>query len=117
MSGRTKGLTLLELLVALAIASVVLCVALPQWGTWMAEQALTDRADALLHTLNRARSEAVKRGSRVDICPASASACPGVPAAWEDGWKIVVPAAAGDDAVATAIALEPRAPAGVTVRG
>ena len=45
----------------------------------MAEQQLQDRADALLHTLDLARSEAVKRGNRVDVCPDAAAAAPAAP--------------------------------------
>ena len=54
MSNRIRGITLLELLVALAIAGIVLSMGLPQWGRWMAERDLRDRADALLHALDRA---------------------------------------------------------------
>ena len=32
MSNRIRGITLLELLVALAIAGIVLSMGLPQWG-------------------------------------------------------------------------------------
>ena len=60
----------------------------------MAERDLRDRADALLHALDRARSEAVKRGVRVDVCPAAGGECPGLPAAWEGGWTIVAAPAA-----------------------
>ena len=111
------GVTLLELLIALVIAGVVLTLALPTWGGWFAEQALRDRAEALLHTLDRARSEAVKRGHRVDVCPESAGDCPGAAASWEGGWKIVVPATPGSDVAALAVAREPRAAPGVTIRG
>lgn len=117
MSKSVAGVTLIELLVAVVIAGIVLSVGLPEWGRWTAEQALRDRADALLHTLDRARSEAVKRGSRVDVCPESGGGCPGMPGAWEGGWRIVVPAAPGGDAPAIAVAREPHAPAGVTIRG
>jgi type IV fimbrial biogenesis protein FimT len=116
MPDRATGLTLIEILVALVIAGIVLSFGLPEWGRWMAEQALRDRADALLHALDRARSEAVKRGGRVDVCPAAAGACPGTPAAWEGGWNIVAPAAVGGTPPIF-IAREPRAPAGVTIRG
>src|SRR4051812_25688394 len=117
MSHRAAGVTLVELLVAIVIAGIVFSLALPGWGSWMAEQALGDRADALLHTLDRARSEAIKRGNRVDVCPESGGACPGVAASWEDGWKIVVPAAPASDVAPIAVAREPRAPSGVTIRG
>lgn len=117
MSNRVAGVTLLELLVALMIAGIMLSFGVPGWGRWMDEQALRDRADALLHTLDRARSEAVKRGGRVDVCPASGGACPGMPAAWEGGWNVVVPAGAGSDVPGVLVAREPEAPAGLTIRG
>jgi type IV fimbrial biogenesis protein FimT len=117
MANHIRGFTLLELLVALAIAGIVLATGLPQWGRWMAERDLGDRADALLHALDRARSESIKRGGRVDVCPVAGGTCPGVPAAWEGGWAIVAAPPTGSDSPATAIAREPAAPAGVTIRG
>ncbi|HKP65956.1 MAG TPA: GspH/FimT family pseudopilin [Casimicrobiaceae bacterium] len=111
----SRGVTLLELLVALVIAGIVLSTGLPQWGRWMAERELRDRADALLHTLDRARSEAVKRGSRVIVCPALAGACPGMAAAWDGGWSIVAIPAAG--AASIPIAQDVATTQGVTVRG
>ena len=109
------GITLLELLVALVIAGIVLSTGLPQWGRWMAERELRVRADALLHALDRARSEAVKRGSRVIVCPASAGACPGAAAAWDGGWSIVSIPVAG--AASIPIAQDVTATQGVTIRG
>ena len=37
-----RGVTLLELLVALVIAGIVLSTGLPPWGRWMAERELRD---------------------------------------------------------------------------
>ena len=112
---RSRGVTLLELLVALVIAGILLSTGLPQWGRWMAERELRDRADALLHALDRARSEAVKRGSRVVVCPAGAGACPGPAAAWDSGWSIVAMPAAGAPSIP--IAQDVATTQGVTVRG
>jgi type IV fimbrial biogenesis protein FimT len=117
MPDKAAGLTLLELLIALVIAGIVLTLGLPEWASWSAEQALRDRADALVHTLDRARSEAVKRGRRVDVCPEYGGDCPGTVAPWEGGWKVVVPAMPGSDVPALAVAREARAPSGVTIRG
>ncbi len=108
------GLTLLELLVALAIAGILLSAGVPGWGAWIAEQQVGDRADALLHALDFARSEAIKRGSRVDVCPGTAG-CPGAAMPWEDGWTIVPHGGAGPPA--PPIARERAAPPGVTIRG
>lgn len=109
----SPGITLLELLIALAITTLLLLVAAPGWGAWMAEHQLQDRADALLHALDRARSEAVRQGSRVNVCPALAGACPGPSAAWEGGWTIV----SGSDPALRSLLHERAAPPGVTIRG
>ena len=117
MTRSPAGLTLLELLVALSIAGVLLSLGVPGWGAWMAERELQDRADALLHALDRARSEAVKRGSRVNVCPDAGGACPGSAAPWEGGWTITAVAQSGSDGPPRSIARERAAPAGVTIRG
>lgn len=109
---RRRGFTLLELMAALAIAGVVFTLGAPGLGAWMTEQALQDRADALLHALDLARSEAVKRGARVDVCPGSA-ACSGGALAWEGGWAIVADADRGGSALAHEHAAAP----GITIRG
>ena len=109
-------MTLLELLVAMTIVSLLLLFGVPGWGSFMAERELEDRASALLHTLEHARSEAIKRGSRVNVCPRGGGGCPGSAAAWEAGW-VMVPTLAGGDPANSVIAQEHRAPPGVTIRG
>jgi type IV fimbrial biogenesis protein FimT len=111
---RPHGFTLLELMVALVVAAIVSSVAVPGLGNWLAEQELQDRAEALLHALDLARSEAVKRGSRIDVCPGSGGCTAGA-MPWEAGW-LVVPDAERDRA-SEAIARERAAPPGITVRG
>lgn len=105
------GFTLLELLIALAIAAIVAAVGVPGLGAYVAEQRLHSRADALLRSLERARSEAIRRAARVDVCPANA-ACAGGALPWEGGWAIV-PDAARTLPIASERASEP----GITIRG
>lgn len=110
---RAAGLTLLELLVALAISGILLFTGVPGLGAWHLEQQLGDRADALLHALDFARSEAIKRGGRVDVCPGT-TGCAGTPMPWEGGWTIVPHGSAG---AALLLARERAAAPGVTIRG
>lgn len=117
MNPSSSGFTLVELLVALAITGLLLGLGAPGVGAWLAEQQLQERADALLHALDRARSEAVKRGSRVHVCPDASGACPGNSAAWEDGWTIAAPPADGGSDAAATIAHERASAPGVTIRG
>src|SRR5689334_3997929 len=111
---RAAGLTLLELLVAVAIAGALLMLGLPSFVGFFAEQQLQDRADTLIHSLDRARSEAVKRGARVNVCPQATGMCPGLAAPWEGGWSTVLTTS---DGVVIEIAREPRAADGITIRG
>jgi len=107
-------MTLVELMIALAIAGIVCALGAPTLGAWLAEHQLQDRADALVHALDLARSEAIRRGNRVDVCPGD-GACEAGAMAWEGGW-VVVP----DDTRATAmdiLARERSAPAGITIHG
>src|SRR6476620_6352993 len=117
MNPSSSGFTLVELLVALASTGLLLGLGSPGVGSWLAEQQLQERADALLHALDRARSEAVKRGSRVHVCPAASGACPGNAAAWEGGWTIASPPADGGPDAAATIAHERASAPGVTIRG
>lgn len=110
----TRGFTLLELMLALAIAGIVLALGIPGLGAWLAEQELQDRADALLHALDFARSEAIKRGGRVDLCPGT-GACLGGATPWESGWIVVADTARGSGS--PSIARERKAPPGITIRG
>jgi type IV fimbrial biogenesis protein FimT len=108
-----RAFTLVELVVALAIAALLMATGVHGLGAWLTEQQLRDRADALLHALQLARSEAIKRGTRVDVCPA-ASACAGGPLPWEDGWIIVADTAREGQ---PAILRERKAADGITIRG
>ena len=111
MPHAAPGFTLLELVVALAIAGALLFLGAPGLGSVIAERELDDRADALIHALDRARSEAIKRGARVHVCPVASGGCPGAAAPWEGGWTIAM------DGATPAIAPERPAPEGVTIRG
>ncbi|HEY6894896.1 MAG TPA: GspH/FimT family pseudopilin, partial [Rhodanobacteraceae bacterium] len=108
-----RGFTLVELMVALALAGITLALAVPGLGRFLADQQLQARADALLHHLEVARSEAIKRGGRVDVCPGN-GACNAGAMPWEGGWVVVADAARGGT---SPIARERAAGSGVTIRG
>lgn len=62
-----KGFTLAELMVTLAVIAILLAVGIPSFQNYIANQRATAAAQDLLIILLQARSEAVKRNSRVDI--------------------------------------------------
>lgn len=64
---RAKGFTIVELLVALAIAAVLLGLAVPAFNGFIAQRDITSRVNDLVLSLNYARSEAARTGGLVTV--------------------------------------------------
>ncbi len=83
------GFTLLELLISLTLASLLAMLALPAYADWIADYRLMNQARALAGSMYIARSEAIKRGYRVDLCRSSDLVQCGGPG-WDQGWLMYV---------------------------
>lgn len=70
---RHRGLTLIELLTTLALAAILLTLGVPAFNELMARHRMTTAANGLLADLQLARSEALKRGTRVALCTGRAA--------------------------------------------
>lgn len=85
---RTEGFTLLELLVAMTVATILLTVGVPSFFRMIAEnQRLTNSAE-FFSALIYARSEAIARNNEVVLCASSDETTCGNDAAWHEGWLI-----------------------------
>jgi type IV fimbrial biogenesis protein FimT len=72
------GFTLIELMVALAIAGILAAMAGPSFVSLVKNSRLTTATNDLTADLASARSEAGKRGVRIALCPsANGSSCGG----------------------------------------
>lgn len=72
------GFTLIELIIALAVAALLLAWGVPSFQRFMDNAALTSETNNWVGVVNHARSEAVTRGERVTICRTIApEACDG----------------------------------------
>jgi type IV fimbrial biogenesis protein FimT len=111
-----RGFTLIEMLIALAIGALLVAMATPDWRSRNAAAELRHRAHALAHALAVARSEAVKRAARVDLCPAADHEHCATGGAWEAGWLAVVDNAAADSRLPTVLSREAAARHGITIR-
>ena len=65
---RWAAFTLIEVVVALAIAGLLALVAFPAFHEWIGAYELANVAKNLAETMARARTEAVRRGHRVNLC-------------------------------------------------
>jgi type IV fimbrial biogenesis protein FimT len=85
------GLTLVELLVAVSIAAILAAVALPSFASFIDEQRVRALTNELVADLNLARSEAIKRNSRVLVCPKAGKSdnfCAPNTKNWKNGWVV-----------------------------
>jgi type IV fimbrial biogenesis protein FimT len=88
-----RGFTLVECLIALAVAIVLLGSAVPAFTRQATARALGAQAGQFMSALRFARSEAIKRGAVVTVCardPAAAQArcLEGTGADWRAGWIV-----------------------------
>lgn len=90
MEPKPKGFTLIELLVTLSVAAILLTIAVPNFQTFVLNNRIANQANMMLVALNYARSEAVKRGGTVTVCPSSnGTSCSGG-TSWSSGWIVFV---------------------------
>lgn len=85
----TRGFTLPELLVTIAILGILLALAAPSLREILATSELRSLSIELTSTLEQARSEAIKRGGRVTVCPsANGTSCLTNVGDWRSGWIV-----------------------------
>lgn len=91
VSGRAtvaSGLTLIESLMTLAIASTLMALAAPSFSSMAESSQMRLLNNDLLDHLRLARSEAIVRGTRVAICAASSASECSTAIGWQQGWLV-----------------------------
>lgn len=82
----SRGFTLVELMVVLAVLGIVLGIAIPNFQRVVVSNRMAAQANDLITALSLARSEAVKRAAQVTVCASSDRAtCTG---GWAQGWIV-----------------------------
>ena len=92
---RTKGFTIVELMITLLVAAVILGVGVPNFQEFVANNRMAAAANDLVSSLHLARTEAVKRRANVTLCASAdwdnfgASSC-NAGGRLADGWILFV---------------------------
>lgn len=87
---RNQGFSILELLVVLAIASILVGVGIPSFQSTIKRNSVQSHQNDLSSMVSVARSEAVGRGDVVTICGSSnLTSCSGS-SDWSTGWIVFV---------------------------
>lgn len=87
---RQAGVTLPELVIALALGAILMSIGIPSYRYITCSSRISSEVNSLLGDLQWARSEAVREGETVTVCPADASRtqCVAHSNAWQNGWII-----------------------------
>jgi type IV fimbrial biogenesis protein FimT len=76
-TARQHGFNLLELMVGITVLGVMLGLGIPSFNQMIRTNRLAEQSNELVAAFNYARSEALKQGVRVSVCPGSGGACSG----------------------------------------
>lgn len=85
---RCAGFTLIEVLVVVAIASLLLSLAAPAMSNMVNSMRLSTAGDSFFSSLLLARSEAIKRNSRAVVCKSFTGDACTTSGGWEQGWIV-----------------------------
>jgi type IV fimbrial biogenesis protein FimT len=67
--GKTAGFTLIELIITIAIVAIMAAWAIPSFQTFIRDQRLITQSNDVISDVNLARSEAIRRGANITVCP------------------------------------------------
>jgi type IV fimbrial biogenesis protein FimT len=62
-----SGVSLIELMIAVAVVGITLALGLPSYGTWLQNVQIRTASESVLNGLQTARNEAIRRNSSVQL--------------------------------------------------
>jgi len=81
------GLTMTELLITMLIAGILMGIGLPSYRYITYSNRVSTEVNSLLGDLQYARSEAVREGWMITVCPSSnGTSCTPSGTSWQNGW-------------------------------
>jgi type IV fimbrial biogenesis protein FimT len=98
MFKKQNAFTLIELIVTVAVIAIVVGMAVPAFNAMVIKSRSAALGTDMLEALNYTRSEAVKRGARVSICPSTDGLACLDATNWAKGWMVFVDGALTDGA-------------------
>lgn len=81
-----RGFTLIELMVTVTVLAILLMVAIPSFNSALINYRLTSISNTFVASAQLARSEAIKRNSRVTMCKSANGVDCTTSGGWQQGW-------------------------------
>jgi type IV fimbrial biogenesis protein FimT len=86
---RTSGFTMIELLMTIAVGSILMVLAVPSFRYVTNANRISAEINGLLGDLQFARAEAMKEGRTVTVCQSTTgTSCTGTATDWQGGWIV-----------------------------
>jgi type IV fimbrial biogenesis protein FimT len=86
---RAAGFTMVELLITIAIASILLTLAVPSFQYVTNSNRIAGELNGLVGDLQLARAEAIREGRTVTVCASTDGATCSNAITWQTGWIVV----------------------------
>src|SRR3569833_4532748 len=90
LAALSRGFTLVELLVTISIATILVTLAVPSFSDFVKNNRMITQPTDFVTAMNVARSEAIRRGTRITLCKSSDGAGCVSGRNWEQGWIVFV---------------------------
>ncbi len=84
----TRGFTLIELIIALSMFSILSAYAIPNYRTFKQNQLMTQEINRLVATINYARSHSIIANKQVILCPTVTFTECDAGSTWHKGWIV-----------------------------
>ncbi len=88
IQAKSRGFTLVELLVTLTVAAILMGVAAPSFEQALANSQQTTVYNSVVSSMRLARSEAIKQSSSVSVCARASSTAKTCGSDWNQGWLV-----------------------------
>lgn len=86
--GNGRGFTLVELILIVAIASILMATGIPSYKSLLQNSRMIATTNEFVSTINTARGEAIKRGTAVTLCSSNDAISCALSNDWAGGWIV-----------------------------